>query len=94
MSGDTFTVSELAEAVTGGNVMAMTKLLNDAGAQPGIEEAVGDPVRLAAAGRVVVTRAIVVGLYAMRAGSRVGRKLARLLRRGEAGTSENYSDAL
>ena len=75
MSGDTFTVSELADAVTGGNVMAMTKMLNDAGAQPRLDE-------LTPTGGQVVTRLVVIDLYATRSGDRVGRKLAEVLREG------------
>ena len=77
---DTFTVAELAEACTGGNVMAMAKMLNDVGAQ--LTAQVGDPMDLATTGRQVVNRAVVSDLAAMREGDRVGRKLAQVLRQG------------
>ena len=74
-----FTVGELATVCTGGNISAMTKMLNDAGAQPRLNELVSDPAALAMAGRQIVSRAAVIDLLAMRAGDRVGRKLAGLL---------------
>ena len=77
MTGDTFTVKELADAVTGGNVSAMAKLLNGAGAQPRLDE-------LTPTGGQVVSRSAVIDLYAMRVGDYVGRKLAMVLRRGDA----------
>lgn len=73
MSESTFTVGELAWAVTGGNVRTMTKLLNDAGADPRLSELEDNPA-------AVVPRALVIDLLAMRAGDRVGRKLAEVLR--------------
>lgn len=75
MSGDTFTVGELALAVIGpytGAVRAMTKMLNDAGAVPRLNELEDDPA-------AVVPRELVIDLLAMRAGDRVGRKLAEVL---------------
>lgn len=82
MIKDTFTVSELADAATGGNTMAMIKLLNDSGMQPRLNELVGDPASLAMAGGQVVSRLVVIDLLAMRSGDRVGRKLASVLRTG------------
>ena len=69
-------------SVHGGNVMAMAKMLNDAGCEPRLSETAGDPVRLARAGSQVVTRLVVIDLLAMRADDRVGRKLAMVLQRG------------
>ena len=66
-----FTIGELAEAATGGNERAMRKLLNDAGAR--VDENISDPAE-------AVPRDQVVALLAMRAGDRVGRKLAEALR--------------
>jgi hypothetical protein len=43
MSGDTFTIGELAERVTSGNERAIRKMLNDAGADPRLEEYTTDP---------------------------------------------------
>lgn len=65
-----FTIGELAEAVTGGNERAMPKLLNDAGAR--LDEYATNPAE-------TVTRDAVVILFALRAGDRVGRKLAEVL---------------
>ena len=42
MKGLTFTLGELAGRVTGGNLAAMAKMLNDAGAAPRLDEK--DPV--------------------------------------------------
>jgi hypothetical protein len=80
MSGDgsTFTVAELAAQVIGpgiGAVRAMTKLLNDAGAEPRLDELQDDPA-------AVVSRGTVCDLFALRAGDRLGRKLADVLRPG------------
>lgn len=68
-----FTIGELADEVTGGNERAMRKLLNDAGAQPRLDEYTNNP-------NETVSRQLVVDLVALRAGDRVGRKLAGLLR--------------
>ena len=70
---DTFTVGELAATVTGGDERAMRKLLNDAGADPRLDEYAANPAEQ-------VVRETVIDLFAMRAGDRVGRKLAELLR--------------
>lgn len=67
------TIGELTRHVTGGNERAMRKLLNDAGADPQLDEYATDPAE-------TVSRAVVVDLLAMRAGDRVGRKLSHLLR--------------
>jgi hypothetical protein len=79
MERQTFTVRELAEYCTGGNIMAMAKMLNDAGNTPGLCEGVGDPAQVIAMGSQEVSRVTVIDLYAMRSGDRVGRKLAGLL---------------
>ena len=71
MSGEIFTIEELAAEVSGGNLAAMAKLLNDAGASPPLSEI--DPRGS------TVDRGTVISLYAHRAGDRVGRKLAQLL---------------
>lgn len=68
-----FTIGELAAAVTGGNERAMRKLLNDAGATPRLDEYATAPTE-------TVGRLVVVDLLAMRAGDRVGRVLAPVLR--------------
>jgi len=74
MSGETFTVGELAEAVTGGNVRAMSKLLNDAGADPRLSELEDEP-------GAAVSRQTVIDLWALR-GGRIAAKLSPFLRRG------------
>ena len=68
--GDTFTVKELAERITGGNEYGMRLLLKDAGAA--IDE-------YAQNGDETVTREVVVNLFAIRAGDRVGRIASQLL---------------
>mgnify|MGYP005859623773 CR=1 FL=1 len=65
-----FTIGELADAVAGGNERTMRKLLNDVGAD--LDEYADDPDER-------VARDVAVALYALRAGDRVGRALARLL---------------
>lgn len=70
MSG-TFTIGFLAERIAGGNECALRKLLNDAGADPRLDEYATDPAQ-------VVSRALVVDLFALRAGDIVGRR-ARLV---------------
>lgn len=65
-----FTVGELAKRCTGGNERAIRKLLNDAGAK--LNE---DTENLTE----TVSRAVVVDLWEMRAGGRIGRKLSELL---------------
>lgn len=68
-----YPVGDLALRVTGGNERAMRKLLNDAGAAPALDEYRTDPGEL-------VARSILVDLLAMRAGDRVARILADVLR--------------
>jgi len=72
MRDDTFTIGELSERVTGGNERAMRKMLNDAGADPRLDEYAIDPEE-------TVTRDLVIRLFARRAGDRVGHKLRELL---------------
>lgn len=67
----TYSVGELAKAVTGGNQRQMRKLLNDAGAR--LDEQREDPEER-------VSRDLVVGLFAQRAGDSVGRRLSKVLR--------------
>ena len=69
-TGDTFTLGELAQRVAGGNVTAMAKLLNDAGAK--LDEIEPDP-------GAVVARTTVIDLFAHRAGDSVGHRLRELL---------------
>jgi len=66
-----FTLLELARAVTGGNEAAMRKLLYDAGARE-LDVDKSDPLE-------TVDRGVVVHLFALRAGDRVGRSLIKLL---------------
>ena len=68
----TFTIGALSERVTGGNERAMRKLLNDAGADPRLDEYAIDPEE-------TVTRGLVIRLFVRRAGDRVGHKLRELL---------------
>ena len=68
--GNTFTLGELAQRVAGGNVTAMAKLLNDAGAK--LDEIEPDPT-------AVVARTTVIDLFAHRAGDSVGHRLRELL---------------
>jgi len=67
-----FTIGELSERVTGGNERAMRKMLNDAGADPRLDEYATDPTE-------TVARDLVIVLFARRAGDRVGHKLRELL---------------
>lgn len=75
MAKQIYTLRELAQAVTGGNLQAMAKLANDAGQVPRLDEHAPAPWAR-------VRRDIVVDLAADRAGDRVGRCLFQLL--GEA----------
>ncbi|MBN1887272.1 MAG: hypothetical protein JW850_04760 [Thermoflexales bacterium] len=68
----TFTLGELAQRVTGGNVTAMAKLLNDAGVAPRLDENTPDP-------SAEVARETVMDLFAIRAGDSVGERLRVLL---------------
>ncbi len=69
-----YTVGQLAARVTGGNERTMRKLLNDAGGAR-YDEYANDPDE-------PVSREQVVDLLALRAGDRVGRVLAAVLREG------------
>ena len=69
---ESFTIGELAARVTGGNEAAMRKVLNDAGADPRLDEYATDPTE-------TVTRDLVLILYAMRVGDRAGRKLGETM---------------
>lgn len=68
-----YALADLAEAITGGNLVAMAKLANDAGTYPRIDENSTPP------GETLVRRAVLVDMAAAHAGSRTGRKLAQLL---------------
>jgi len=72
MTDETFALGKLAELVTSGSLRAMARMLNDAGANPRLDE--NEPDRSA-----VVARQTVIDLAAARAGDRVGRVLGRLL---------------
>lgn len=72
MSREVFSLKELADRVTGGNLPAMAKLLNDAGARPRLDELEPEP-------STPISRLAVIDLFAMRSEDRVGRALARLL---------------
>lgn len=63
----------VAQELTGGNLAACAKLLNDAGADPRLDEIQPDP-------GAFVHRPVLVDLLAIRAGDRVGRKAGELLR--------------
>lgn len=66
------TLGDLAQAITGGNLRAMAKMLNsDSGMA--LDELQPDP-------RAFIPRPVLVDLFAIRAGDRVGRKAAELLR--------------
>jgi hypothetical protein len=68
-----FTLGSLAHAITGGNLPAMAKLLNDAGMIP----LVGETKPRA---KTFVPRPVVMDLIAIHAGDRVGRIAAELIR--------------
>jgi hypothetical protein len=72
MDKNFFTVSDLA-GLLGGNERMARKLLNDAGADPRLDEYINQPGE-------TITRELLVDLLAMRAGDYVGRKVAELLR--------------
>jgi len=73
----TFTLGELAERAAGGNLAAMAKLLNDAGADPRLDENTPDP-------SAEVARGTVIDLWALRAGDGVASRLAPMLRETRA----------
>lgn len=75
MSKAAFTLGDLAGKVTGGNLAAMAKLINDTGIHPRLNENEPDPGAL-------VARRTVSELLAMRADDRVGRLLGDLLGEG------------
>ena len=68
-----FTLGELAQRVAGGDLAAMAKMLNEAGADPRLDEIEPD-------GRQEVHHLAVIDLYVQRAGDRVGRQVRELLR--------------
>jgi len=69
-----FTLKELADCVSGGNLTAMVKMLNDTRepSHPRLDENEPDPA-------AQVSRDQVICLWVMRAGSTVGHRLTRLL---------------
>ena len=70
--GDTFRLGDLAVRVTGGNVTALAKMLNDAGAEPRLDDIAPDA-------DARVARLTVIDLFAQRAGDSVGHRLRELL---------------
>jgi len=72
LKGRWFSLAELAKAITGDRLPAMAIMLNDAGADPKLDELDPDP-------GAYVTREAVINLVAMRAGDIVGRRAAGLL---------------
>jgi len=77
MAKQVYTLRELAQDVTGGNLQAMAKLVNDAGQVPRLDE--HDPAPLAR-----IRRETVIDLAADRAGDVIGRRLFQLLGQPEA----------
>jgi len=73
MSKSFYTIGEIAEAISDGNERTGCKLLDDAGANPTLDELTENPSE-------VVSRQTVIDLLAMRADDRIGRKLGELLR--------------
>ena len=67
-----FTVGQVADCI-GTDPRAAAKMLNDAGATPRLDELEGDPSES-------VDREYTVNLWTERAGDRIGRKLADVLR--------------
>jgi len=76
MSKATFTLGELADKVTGGNLVAMAGLLNDVARGLGLDAQLDENEPNPGA---QVAREAVINLAAYRAGDRVGRALAKLL---------------
>ena len=72
MNGEYFTMGHLAEAVTSGNERLMRKLLNEAGANPPLNENLENPLEK-------VHILLVIDLAAVRADDWVGHRLTRLL---------------
>ena len=85
MKGDSFTIGELAEEVTGGNERSVRHLLNtvagETAASEWLDPYATDPTE-------TVTRETVIALFAQRPGDRVGRKLGRLLRETTGGADD------
>jgi hypothetical protein len=72
MNNRLHTLGSLAQAITGGNITSMAKILNDSGMTPRINELEPDPGEF-------IPRPAIVDLFAMRAGDIVGRRAAELL---------------
>ena len=66
------TLGYLAQRVAGGNLVAMAKMLNDAGADPRLDELEPDAT-------APVDRLTVIDLFAHRAGDTVGHRLRQVL---------------
>jgi hypothetical protein len=77
MTGESFTPRDLADAVAGGNLAFMATLLNDVREADHVllDENEPDPQAIVSRDQVVALRAL------LRAGTRIGRRLARLLGR-------------
>jgi hypothetical protein len=67
LKGRWYNLAELAEAITGGNLAAMAKVLNDCGLDPKLDELDPDPGAL-------VAQSALIDLAAVRAGDIVGRR--------------------
>jgi hypothetical protein len=72
LKGRWFKLAELAKTITGDNLTAAAKLINDTGIKPRLDEIDPDP-------GAYVARAAVIDLVAMRPGDIVGRRAASLL---------------
>jgi len=73
MSKSFYSIGEIAGVISDGDEHAARKLLNDAGANPRLDDLTENPSE-------VVSRQTVIDLAAMRADDKIGRKLGELLR--------------
>jgi hypothetical protein len=73
MTKNVYTLSEVAQAITSGNLTAAAKLINDAGMIPRLAEIRPDP-------GAFIPRTALNNLVVMRPGSREGRIAAELLK--------------
>lgn len=67
------TLAGVADAITGGNLAACAKMLNDSGMIPRLDEITPNP-------GAFIPRLTIIELAAIRAGGREGRRAAELLR--------------
>lgn len=72
LAGRFFTVGDLAETITGGNITAIAKLLNDAGITPRLDERNPDPAAYVMRGTVIDLAATNAGIIGRRAGKLLG----------------------